>query len=52
MPHTYKVVKVATGFKIKSATKTHKQIFKSRASAQKKISNLYKLARGKHKKGY
>ena len=52
MAHTYRVIRVATGFKIKSATKTHKQIFKSKASAQKKITNLYKLARGKHKKGY
>jgi len=52
MPHTYKVIKVAKGYKIKSSTKTHKVTYKSKATAKKAISNLYKLAKGSHKKHY
>jgi len=52
MPHTYKVVKVATGYKIKSNTKTHKVTYKTKQTAQKAIANLYRLAKGKHRKKY
>mgnify|MGYP003717738787 CR=1 FL=1 len=50
MPHTYRVVKVKTGYKIKSKTKTLKRTFKSKQTAESTIRNLYKLAKGKHKK--
>ena len=50
MPHTYRVVKVKTGYKIKSNTKTLKRTFKSKGTANAAIRNLYKLAKGQHKK--
>ena len=50
MPHTYRVVKGKTGYKIKSETKTLKRTFKSKQTAESTIGNLYKLAKGKHKK--
>lgn len=49
MPHTYRVVKVQGGYKIKSQTKTLKQTYKSKRSATARINNLYKLAKG-HKR--
>ena len=50
MPHTYKVVKVKTGYKIKSKTKTFKRTYKSKGTANATIRQLYKMAKGLHKK--
>ena len=51
MPHTMKVIKGSTGYKIKTNKKVFKRTFKSKKTANAAIRNLYKLAKkGRHKK--
>ena len=52
MPHTYKVVKSSTGYKIKSKKKTLKRTFKYKVTAAEALRNLYRLAARKHRKKY
>ena len=45
MPHTYRVVKRKNSYKIKSKTRVFKRNFKTRATAEAAIRNLYRSGR-------